>query len=346
MASSRISETSAPRPLTELPIAPDEERVWRRRHVLDLDDFSADEIELVLDTTAAMKEILARDVPRAPALRGTTIVTLFYESSTRTRASFELAGKVLGADVINLTASGSSVEKGESLIDTVRTLQAIGAQVLVMRHSMSGAPYVAAEHCDAKVINAGDGWHAHPTQGLLDLYTLRSHVGDPSTGSGQGLRGKRIVIVGDVAHSRVARSDIWGLSKLGAEIVVCAPPTLLPAGLGELREDGGLPAVTVETDFDQAILDADAVMTLRLQHERMAGGLLPSLREYSRLYQVNETRMEKAKPGAPVLHPGPINEGVEISAGLAHSAASLIEEQVQNGVAVRMALLYLMRGSK
>ena len=340
MASSRTSETRAAPPagrITEVPLTPDE-RVWRRRHVLDLDDFSADEIEVVLETTAAMKEVLARDVPRAPALRGTTIVTLFYEASTRTRASFELAGKVLGADVINLMSSGSSVEKGESLIDTVRTLQAIGAQVLVMRHSMSGAPYLAAEHTDAKVINAGDGWHAHPTQGLLDLYTLRSRIGE--------LRGRRIVIVGDVAHSRVARSDIWGLSKLGAEIVVCAPPTLLPAELGKPREDGGLPDVTVETDLDTAVCGADAVMTLRLQHERMAGGLLPSLREYSRLYQVNEARMAKANPGAPVLHPGPMNEGVEISAALAHSAASMIEEQVQNGVAVRMALLYLMRGSK
>jgi aspartate carbamoyltransferase catalytic subunit len=327
--------------MAEVPLTPDEERVWRRRHVLDLDDFSADEIEVVIETTSAMKEVLARDVPRAPALRGTTIVTLFYEASTRTRASFELAGKVLGADVINLTSSGSSVEKGESLIDTVRTLQAIGAQVLVMRHAMSGAPYLAAEHCDAKVINAGDGWHAHPTQGLLDLYTLRSRVGD--------LRGRRIVIVGDVAHSRVARSDIWGLSKLGAEIVVCAPPTLIPAELGKPSEDGTLPSLTVETDLDKAVRGADAVMTLRLQQERMAGPSLeglPSLREYSRLYQVNEARMAKANPGAPVLHPGPMNEGVEISAALAHSAASMIEEQVQNGVAVRMALLYLMRGSK
>jgi aspartate carbamoyltransferase catalytic subunit len=314
--------------------------------VLDLDDFGADEIELVLETTAAMKEILARDVPRAPALRGTTIVTLFYEASTRTRASFELAGKVLGADVINLTASGSSIEKGESLIDTVRTLRAIGAQVLVMRHSMSGAPYLAAAHCDARVINAGDGWHAHPTQGLLDLFTLRGRLGE--------LRGRRIVIVGDIAHSRVARSDIWGLSKLGAEIVVCAPPTLLPAEIGKPRDDdpstssgqGALPNVTVETNLDRAICGADAVMTLRLQKERMQGGLLPSLREYSRLYQINEARMAKAAPGAPVLHPGPMNEGVEISAAVAHGAASLVEEQVQNGVAVRMAVLYLMRGGK
>ncbi len=348
MTSPRTSEKTRPAQQsgTDVPTTPNEERVWQRRHVLDLDDFSADEIELVLETTTAMKEVLSRDVPRAPALRGTTIVTLFYEASTRTRASFELAGKVLGADVINLSASGSSVEKGESLIDTVRTLQAIGAQILVMRHPMSGAPYLAAAHCDARVINAGDGWHAHPTQGLLDLYTLRSRIGE--------LRGKRIVIVGDVAHSRVARSDIWGLSKLGADIVICAPPTLLPAGLGAPHKDdpstgsgrGALPNVTVETDLDKAIRGADAVMTLRLQQERMSGGLLPSLREYSRLYQVNEDRMSKANPNAPVLHPGPMNEGVEISAALAHGASSLIEEQVQNGVAVRMALLYLMRGSK
>ncbi len=318
-------------------LPPSEGRAWRHRHVLDLDDFGADEIELVLETTTAMKEILARDVPRAPALRGTTIVTLFYEASTRTRASFELAGKVLGADVINVTASGSSIEKGESLIDTVRTLRAIGAQVLVMRHSMSGAPYLAAANCDARVVNAGDGWHAHPTQGLLDLFTLRSRLGE--------LRGRRIVIVGDVAHSRVARSDIWGLTKLGAEVVICAPPTLLPTELGKPHE-GALPNVTVETNLDRAICGADAVMTLRLQKERMQGGLLPSMREYSRLYQINEARLAKAAPGAPVLHPGPMNEGVEISAAVAHGVASMVEEQVQNGVAVRMAVLYLMRGGK
>jgi aspartate carbamoyltransferase catalytic subunit len=330
----------------DVSLAPARERSWRRRHVLDLDDFSVDEIDMVLETATAMKDVLARDVPRAPALRGTTVVTLFYEASTRTRASFELAGKVLGADVINLTASGSSIEKGESLIDTVRTLRAIGAQVLVMRHSMSGAPYLAAAHCDARVINAGDGWHAHPTQGLLDLYTLRGRLGDGSSSSAPALLGKRIVIVGDVAHSRVARSDIWGLSKLGAEIVVCGPPTLLPADLGRPGEGDALPPVQVETELDKAICGADAVMTLRLQQERMANGLIPSLREYSRFYQVNEERMSLAKPGAPVLHPGPMNEGVEISAAVAHGARSLVEEQVTNGVAVRMALLYLMRGSR
>jgi aspartate carbamoyltransferase catalytic subunit len=320
---------------SEFPLAPPREKqVWQRRHVLDLDDFSRDEIELVLETTDAMKEVLAREVPRVPALRGTTVVTVFYEASTRTRASFELAGKVLGADVINLTASGSSVEKGESLIDTVRTLRAIGADILVMRHSMSGAPYLAAENCEAQVINAGDGWHAHPSQGLLDLYTLQQRLGD--------LNGKRIVIVGDVAHSRVARSDIWGLSRLGVEVVVCGPPTLLPAELSRPQENG-LPPVRVDTDLDRAISGADAVMALRLQNERMSGGLLPSVREYCRMYQVTEDRMSRARPGAPVLHPGPMNEGVEISAAVAHGSRSLVEEQVTNGVAVRMALLYLTR---
>ncbi len=319
----------------EEPIAqPAGAQTWTRRHVLDLDDFSADEIALVLETADAMKEVLARDVPRVPALRGTTVVTLFYEASTRTRSSFELAGKVLGADVINITSSGSSVEKGESLIDTVRTLRAIGAHVLVMRHPMSGAPYLASRHCDAQVVNAGDGWHAHPSQGLLDLYTLRGRLGD--------LRGKRVVIVGDVTHSRVARSDIWGLTKVGAEVVVCGPPTLLPAELG-CPHESGLPEVIVDTDLDRAVSGADAVMALRLQNERMSAGLLPSVREYSRLWQVNEERMARARPGAPVLHPGPMNEGVEISAAVAHGSRSLVEEQVTNGVAVRMALLYLLR---
>ncbi len=329
-----VDESTLAAPGIDVPAPEGAAVFWNRRHVLDLDDFSGDEINLVLDTADAMKEVLARDVPRVPALRGTTVVTLFYESSTRTRSSFELAGKVLGADVINVTASGSSIEKGESLIDTVRTLRAIGAHVLVMRHYASGAPYVAAAHGDAQVINAGDGWHAHPSQGLLDLYTLRSRLGS--------LKGRRIVIVGDITHSRVARSDIWGLTKVGAEVVICGPPTLLPAELGCPRE-GGLPPVIVDTDLDRAVSGADAVMALRLQKERMAAGLLPSVREYSRLWQVSEERMARARPGAPVLHPGPMNEGVEISAAVAHGSRSLVEEQVTNGVAVRMALLYLLR---
>ncbi len=330
-------ETAPPTPATLESPSP-----WIRRHLLDLDDFTRDEIDTVLNTTDAMKEVLGRDVPRVPALRGKTVITLFYESSTRTRASFELAGKALGADVINVSAGGSSVEKGESLIDTVRTLQAVGADLLVMRHGSSGAPYLAARHVRASVINAGDGWHAHPTQALLDVYTMRTHLGD--------LRGRRVVIVGDIAHSRVARSNIWALTAAGAEVVVCGPLTLLPAGLrpGDPRSEEplSLPPVKVETNLDRAVEGADVVMALRLQQERMHSGLLPSLREYATLYQVNEERLARAQPGALVMHPGPMNEGIEISPSLATSLQSVIEEQVTNGVAVRMAVLYLLARGK
>ncbi len=311
---------------------------WTRKHLLDTDELEAAELEMVMETADAMREVLSREVPRVPALRGRTVVTLFYEPSTRTRASFELAGKALGADVINIAASGSSIEKGESLVDTVRTLEALGADVLVMRHRASGAPYLAARHVRACVINAGDGWHAHPTQALLDMYTMRRHLGSVS--------GKRVVIVGDIAHSRVARSNMWALTKAGADVVICGPPTLLPYGLrpGDTDPEGprGLPSVRVETDLDRAIEGADVVMALRLQKERMAAGLLPSLREYAWLYQVNERRLALAKPNVLVMHPGPVNEGIEISAPVAHSLQSVIEEQVTNGVAVRMAVLYLM----
>jgi aspartate carbamoyltransferase catalytic subunit len=315
---------------------------WTRHHLLDLDDFNAEEIETLMETADAMKEVQGREVPRVPALRGKTIITLFYESSTRTRASFELAGKALGADVINIAASGSSVEKGESLVDTVRTLQAVGADVLVMRHPSSGAPYLVARHVQASVINGGDGWHAHPTQALLDLYTMRSHLGE--------MRGRRVVIVGDIAHSRVARSNIWGLAAAGAEIVLCAPPTLLPAGLRPAdthpEDSMAMPHVEIETNLDRAIAGADVVMALRLQTERMAGGLLPSIREYATLYQITEQRLALAKPGALVMHPGPMNEGVEIAPAVARSLHSVVEEQVTNGVAVRMAVLYLLARAK
>lgn len=232
------------------------------------------------------------------------------------------------------------MQKGESLVDTVRTLQAVGAQMLIMRHHASGAPYLVARNVDVSVINAGDGWHAHPTQGLLDLYTMRSQLGD--------LRGKRVLIVGDISHSRVARSNIWALTTVGADVTVCAPATLLPYGMRpgpDSQGDGALPIVRVETDLDRAIEGADVVMALRLQKERMQAGLLPSLREYARLYQVNEKRMARANPDALLMHPGPMNEGLEISPGVARSAQSVVEEQVSNGVAVRMAVLYLlMRG--
>jgi aspartate carbamoyltransferase catalytic subunit len=310
---------------------------WERRHVLDLDDFSRREMEQVMQTADAMKEVLGREIRRVPTLRGTIVATLFYETSTRTRSSFELAAKALGADIVSVAAAASSVQKGESLVDSARTLQAIGANILVMRHRQSGAPYLVARHVDMNVINAGDGWHAHPTQGLLDVYTIQHHLGD--------LRGKKVVIIGDILHSRVARSNIWGLTTMGAQVVLCGPPTLLPWGLRLVyrgNEDKALPPVEVDTNLDRAIEGADVVMALRLQLERQQAGLLPSMREYVRLYQVNEERLAQAKPNAPVMHPGPINEGIEVSPAVAHGVRSVIEEQVTNGVAVRMALLYLL----
>jgi aspartate carbamoyltransferase catalytic subunit len=309
--------------------------------VLDLDDFEVDEIGVVLDQAAAMREVLARPIPRVPTLRGKTVINLFYENSTRTRVSFELAGKALGADVLNVTADGSSVKKGESLVDTVRTLQAIGADYLVVRHGQAGAPYLIARHAKGRVINAGDGWHAHPTQALLDLYTVRERFGR--------VAGLKVAIVGDIKHSRVARSNIWGLSRLGAKVVLCGPPTLLPEGLdgrGDGTVETGLPPVRVETDLDLALDGADVVMALRLQLERQQGGLFPSIREYAALYQITAARLRCARPEALVLHPGPMNEGVEIAADVAHGAQSGIEEQVTNGVAVRMALLYLLSGDE
>jgi len=307
---------------------------WSRRHVLDTDDWSRDEVEAVLETTGAMVEILQRPIRKAPPLRGKTVILFFAEASTRTRVSFELAAKALSADVTNITASGSSVEKGETLYDTVRTLQALGGDIVVMRHASSGAPYFVAERTDAAVINAGDGWHAHPTQGLLDAKTLRDALGD--------LVGKRIVIVGDVLHSRVARSDINTLVPLGATVTLSGPPTLIPAAW----RCGALPAgVDYEADVDRALAEADGVIVLRLQKERQEGGLLPSLREYTRVWGITEDRVAKMRPGAPVMHPGPMNEGVEIDASVAHGARSLVERQVTNGVAVRMALLYLLTGT-
>ncbi|MBI2872537.1 MAG: aspartate carbamoyltransferase catalytic subunit [Chloroflexi bacterium] len=310
-----------------------------RRHLLDLDDFSPQEIEAVMETADGMREVLGREIKKVPTLRGKVIVTLFYESSTRTRVSFEQAAKILSADVINVSADSSSVSKGESLLNTALTLQATGADFLVVRHPHSGAPYLMASHLERSgVINAGDGWHAHPSQALLDMYTIRRHLGR--------LAGVKVAIVGDVLHSRVARSNLWGLARVGAHITLCGPPTLLPLDLlrGAGAEGGAyLPdTVAVETDLDRALDGADVVMVLRLQKERQQAGLLPSLREYCRLWQVNPKRLERAKPGALVMHPGPMNEGIEISPAVAHGSQSLIEEQVTNGVAVRMALLYML----
>lgn len=307
-----------------------------RRHVLDLDDFSQDEISAVLDSAKGMAEVLRRDIKKVPALRGRVIVTLFYEASTRTRISFEEAGKVLSADVINMASSGSSVEKGESLLNTALTIQAMGVDTIVIRHPHAGAPYLLARYLDrVGIINAGDGMHAHPTQALLDMFTVREKLGS--------LEGRKIVIVGDVLHSRVARSDIWGFAKMGAEVVLCGPNTLLPLDL--LGGDGGrvpaeLASVKMDTNLDRAIEGADVVMALRLQAERQQSGFLPSLREYIRRWQVTQARLDRAKPGALVMHPGPMNEGIEISSSIAHGGNSVIEEQVTSGVAVRMALLY------
>ena len=308
-----------------------------RRNVLDLDDFTAEEITSVLDDTGAMVEVLRRDIKKVPTLRGRVVVTMFYESSTRTRISFEEAGKVLSADVINMSSSGSSVDKGESLLNTGLTIQAMGVDVVIIRHPHSGAPYLLARHLpQVSVINAGDGMHAHPTQALLDLYTMREKLGS--------LHGSKVVIVGDVLHSRVARSDLWGLTRMGAQVTLCGPTTLIPldllSGRDELEEDHPFAQVDVDTDLDRAIEGADVVMALRLQSERQQSGFLPSLREYIRRWQVTEERLARAKPGALVMHPGPMNEGVEISTALAHGENSVIEEQVTNGVAVRMALLY------
>ena len=312
-----------------------------RRHLLDLDDFTREEIELVSKTSDAMLEVLGRDIKKVPTLRGKVIVTLFYEASTRTRVSFEEAGKLLSADVINVSSSGSSVEKGESLLNTVRTLQATGADMVVVRHNHSGAPYFMARNLESMgVINGGDGWHAHPTQALLDVYTMRQHLGS--------LDGRKIVIVGDILHSRVARSNLWALTTEGANVVLCAPPTLIPQEFlsrERLPEDHPFSHVKIETNVNIALDGADVVMPLRLQLERQESGLLPTLREYSRMYGITRERLDLASKDALLLHPGPMNEGVEVSPDVAHGSQSLIEEQVRNGVAVRMALLYLLVGT-
>jgi aspartate carbamoyltransferase catalytic subunit len=310
---------------------------WRHRHMLDVDGLSTADIDLVMRTADAMREVLARPIAKVPALRGRNVTILFYEASTRTRVSFEVAAKNLSADVVNVTAATSSVTKGESLVDTVRTLEALGAQMLVMRHSASGAPYLAAEVFGGSVLNGGDGWHAHPTQALLDLYTIRSRLGS--------VAGKKVVILGDVLHSRVARSNIWTLTAADADLWLCGPTTLLRGFESWARRGvGGERRFQVTSSIDDALRDADVVMTLRIQRERMASGLLPSLREYAARYGLTASRLASAKPDALVMHPGPMNEGVEIAPDVAAGAQSVITDQVTNGVAIRMALLYLLAG--
>ncbi len=322
------------------PDAPDVAVPWRHKHLLDLDVLTWPEIERVLVTADAMKEVLARPIAKVPALRGRNVTILFYEASTRTRVSFEVAAKNLSADVVNISASTSSVTKGESLVDTIRTVQALGAQMLVMRHAVSGAPYLAAEHFAGSVLNGGDGWHAHPTQALLDLYTMRERL------VGGSVAGRKIVILGDVLHSRVARSNIWSLTAAGADLWICGPATLVRGF--EAWAGAGAAAgrrFTVTTDVVAALRDADVVMALRIQKERMSSGLLPSLREYAARYGLTRQRLALAKPEALVMHPGPMNEGVEIAADVATHERSVITDQVTNGVAVRMALLYLLAGT-
>ncbi|MFL5642452.1 MAG: aspartate carbamoyltransferase catalytic subunit [Chloroflexota bacterium] len=294
----------------------------------------------MMRTTDAMREVLARPIAKVPALRGRQVTILFYEASTRTRVSFEVAAKNLSADVVNIAAASSSVSKGESLVDTVRTVEALGAHMLVMRHSVSGAPYLAAETFGGSVLNGGDGWHAHPTQALLDMYTMRERL------PGGSLEGRKVVILGDLLHSRVARSNIWTLTAAGADLWLCGPPTLVrgfEAWAGRGAAAGRRFHVT--TSVDDALRDADVVMALRIQRERMASGLLPSLREYAARYGLTKERLALARPGALVMHPGPMNEGVEIAADVAAGAQSVITDQVTNGVAVRMAVLYLLAGT-
>jgi len=301
------------------------------KDLLGLEPLSAEQIRLVLDTALPFKEISERAIKRVPTLRGATIVNLFFEASTRTRISFEFAEKRLSADPVNVAASGSSVAKGETLVDTARNLEAMRIDMVVVRHAASGAAQFLAERIESNVINAGDGMHEHPTQGLLDLLTLRDHFG--------ALAGLRVCIVGDVLHSRVARSNIWGLQKMGAEVAVCGPRSLLPNAIGEF-------GVRVFDRIDEAMEWAQALNVLRLQLERMEAGFIPSLREYNRVFGVTSERLARADHPLLILHPGPMNRGVEIDSDVADGPHSVILNQVTNGVAVRMAVLYLLAGGK
>jgi aspartate carbamoyltransferase catalytic subunit len=302
---------------------------WKHKDLLDLDILTAEEIKHILKTAAPMKEILARPNKKLPTLRGKSVVMLFYENSTRTRTSFETAAKILGADTSNIAVAQSSVSKGETLLDTAKTLQAMKVDLVVIRHGSSGVAGFLADELSAGVINGGDGQHAHPTQALLDFFTMQERLGE--------LQGKKIVIVGDVLHSRVVRSNVLGLKKLGAEVVLVGPPTLLPSEMNYL-------GVKTSYDLDKELPGADAVMALRLQLERQQSGLFPSIREYSRLYGLSLERLKQTGKDTIIMHPGPMNRGVEITSDLADSVQSVIEEQVTNGVAVRMALIYLLIG--
>lgn len=304
---------------------------WSRKDLLDLESLSAGELAMVLDTARSFREVLDRPIKKVPILRGKTIVNMFFEPSTRTSSSFDMAAKRLMADTVNISPKTSAVTKGETLLDTARNLEAMKIDLVVIRHSSSGAPHFLARRIKAGVVNAGDGQHAHPTQGLLDMFTMREKRGK--------LEGLNVLIVGDVTHSRVARSNIHGLTKLGARVAVCGPSTLIPIGIEEL-------GVKVFYKLEEALEWADVVNILRLQLERQKKGLLPTLREYSRLFCVTEERLKRAKPDVTIMHPGPMNRGVEIDPRVADGARSVILDQVTNGVAVRMAVLYLLSGGE
>lgn len=303
--------------------------VWQKKDLLGVRDLTPQEIQLILDTAESFKEISTREIKKVPTLRGKTVVTLFYEASTRTRTSFEIAAKRLSADTINISVSTSSVVKGETLLDTALNLQAMEPDILIVRHSAAGAPNMLAKALRASVVNAGDGFREHPTQALLDMMTVRERKGE--------LRGLLLAIVGDIAHSRVARSNIYGFTKMGSRVRVVGPPTLIPRGIETL-------GVEVSHDLIKGIRGADVIMALRIQRERLQGAFFPSEREYSRFFGLSRPVLQEAAPEALVMHPGPMNRGVEISPDVADGPCSLILDQVTNGVAVRMAVLYLLAG--
>lgn len=306
---------------------------WNRRHLLDLQSLSAEELTLILDTARHFKSLGERPKKKFPALLGKTVVNLFVEPSTRTRISFELAAVRLSADVINFTAEASSLKKGETLKDTVRNLEALQADFVILRHSASGAPHFLSRFARAHVVNAGDGAHEHPTQGLLDTFTIREKKGR--------LAGLNVTILGDILYSRVARSNIWALVRLGAKVTLCGPPTLVPRQLESLD-----PNIRVTWNLEDALRDADVVNLLRIQHERQRVTMFPSIGEYAALFGLNPARMKWVKPDALIMHPGPINRGVEIESEIADGDQSVILEQVTNGLAVRMAVLFLLNGGR
>jgi aspartate carbamoyltransferase catalytic subunit len=301
---------------------------FSQRHLLGIEHLEPTDITTVLDTAETLSEVLTRPIKKVPTLRGKTIVNLFYEASTRTRSSFEMAERALSADTLSIATSTASVLKGETLLDTARNLEAMQPDMIVMRHASSGAPHFLARHCRSAIVNAGDGAHEHPTQALLDAFTLRQKLGR--------LEGLRVAIIGDLLHSRVVRSNLWLLNKMKADVILCGPPTLVPPGIERLA--------SCTFRIDEAIEGADAIMMLRIQLERMTGGFFPSLREYHQRFGLTEQRMKRAKRGALIMHPGPMNRGVEIASEVADGPYSVILDQVTNGVAVRMAVLFLLLG--